>query len=155
PLQSLALDRHISIVAAHHDNKTIGNEDWVYSISGTQAIAGTADTLFGLARRVGSDLAILKTHGRDTDESNLLLRLKQGGTFNRGGRLINVPFGWSVIGQALGNAQLTAEREAIIRILDDEGQVSVSDLARRFSDETYDAMRVRLSRMADNGLLLK
>src|SRR5262249_33937850 len=76
PLQTLALHRHLTIMPLHHDNKNLKGEDWVYGISGTQAIAGTADTLVGLERRRGSGFALLKMHGRDVDEKSLVMQLR-------------------------------------------------------------------------------
>jgi len=152
PLQGLAIGQHVSIIAAHHDNKRLDAEDWVYSISGTQAIAGTADTLWGLARRASSELAMLRTYGRDTDESNLILRLKQGGTFNRGGRLETLPFGWVCIGTSATGSQLTPDRETVIRALDDHVAMSITDLATATGEE-YDTMRKQLARMAEMGLI--
>jgi DNA-binding transcriptional ArsR family regulator len=127
-------------------------EDWVYSVSGTQAIAGTADTLWGLARSASSDLAMLRTYGRDTDEANVLLRLKPGGIHNRDGHLVNLPFGWVAIGRSTSGAQLTPERESIIRVLDDRGSLSITDLAARIGEE-YDSTQKQLKRMADLGLV--
>ncbi len=143
PLQSMALERHSTILASHHDNKRLDVGDWVYSISGTQAVAGTADTLLGLSRRAGSDLALLKTHGRDTDETNLILRLDQE------------PFGWTAIGAVLGDGgQLTPEREAIIHALTGAiGGLAMDEFYRLFSDEKPETVRMRMSRMVDDGLL--
>lgn len=144
PLQGLAISQHVPIIAAHHDNKRLDAEDWVYSISGTQAIAGTADTLWGLARRVSSDVAMLRTYGRDTDESNLILRLKEGGDHN--------PFGWYAIGRSTSGAQLTPDRETVIRALDDRGSMSITDLAIAAGEE-YETTQKHLKRMADLGLI--
>jgi hypothetical protein len=152
PLQGLAISQHVAIIAAHHDNKNLGVEDWVYSISGTQAIAGTADTLWGLARSASSDLAMLRTYGRDTDEANLILRLKQGGQYNRNGQPVTLPFGWSCIGTSTSGSQLTPDRESVIRVLDDRGTMSITDLAVATGDE-YDTMRKHLARMAEAGLV--
>lgn len=144
PLQSLAINQHVAIIAAHHDNKRLDVDDWVYSISGTQAIAGTADTLWGLARRASSEIAMLRTYGRDTDEANLILRLKPS--------VNNVPFGWAAIGRSMSGAQLTPERESIIRALDDRGPMSITDLTTATGDE-YDATQKQLRRMAELSLV--
>lgn len=140
PLQQLALAQHSLVLCTHHDNKTLGVKDWVYSVSGTQAIAGTADTLLGLAVNPGSDIALLKLHGRDVEPQTLIVRLHRE------------PSGWMFVGRVLGDATLTPDREEVIRKLHNaRSPLQIEDLKER--DEEYDACRMRLSRMVDSGIL--
>lgn len=149
PLQSLALRLHLPVVFAHHDNKNLGSEDWVYGISGTQAVAGTADTLIGLSRRPGSEFAILKAHGRDTDERDLLLKLHSG--FSG----LAATVSWRPLGLVLPGATLTVEREKVVRVLAAFGEpMTIMEVVRRLGDEV-EASRKLVQRMVSDGLLEK
>jgi len=93
---------------------------------------------------------MLRTHGRDTDDSNLILRLIHGGANNRNGLPVTLPFGWSCIGTSTSGTQLTPDRGSVIRPLDDGGSRSITDLTVAAGEE-YDTMRKHLARMAEAG----
>jgi hypothetical protein len=62
----------VSILAVHHDRKAT-SEDFVQSVSGTNGIAGGADTIMILNRDRNSDAGLLKVTGRDVLESEYAL----------------------------------------------------------------------------------
>lgn len=106
---------------------------------------------WGLARTASSDLAMLSTHGRDTEESSLL-QLKHDGTYSRNGEMVREAFGWVPIGRSTLGSQLTPERLTVISALDGRGPMSITDLAAVMGEE-YDTARKQLARMADAGLI--
>lgn len=72
-LQELALRHDVVIVAVHHFRKSLSETDWVDQISGTNGIAGAADTIMGFERKRGERTAILMVTGRDIDEGEYAL----------------------------------------------------------------------------------
>jgi hypothetical protein len=67
-LQELAMRHDVVIVPIHHYRKSISDVDWVDQISGTNGIAGAADTIMGFERVRGEKDAVLKITGRDIVE---------------------------------------------------------------------------------------
>jgi hypothetical protein len=63
----------VSILAVHHDRKA-ASDDFVQSVSGTNGIAGAADTIMILNRARNSDDGLLKVTGRDVLEAEYALR---------------------------------------------------------------------------------
>ena len=72
-LQELALKHEVLIVAVHHYRKSLSETDWVDQVSGTNGIAGAADTIMGFDRSRGEQTAILKVTGRDVDDGEYAL----------------------------------------------------------------------------------
>jgi hypothetical protein len=69
--------RGLSVVAVHHDRKAV-TEDFVESVSGTNGLAGAADTIIVLTRKRQSAEALLQVTGRDVIEAEYALKLTQG-----------------------------------------------------------------------------
>jgi hypothetical protein len=70
PIQKLAIEGGLPIVCVTHLRKSTGNSgkgDWMEQIIGSGGIVGTADTIIGLDRDPGSNLATLHVTGRDVD----------------------------------------------------------------------------------------
>lgn len=67
-------DRHdgVSLLVVHHDRK-LAASDFVQSVSGTNGIAGAADTVMILNRDRNSDDGLLKVTGRDVLEAEYAL----------------------------------------------------------------------------------
>ena len=87
----------LSIVVVHHDRKAESG-DFVDAISGTNGIAGSADTIVLLSRDRHETTGLLAVTGRDVHESEYGLSRHDSGT-------------WSLTGDDLDTAQ-TAAREA-------------------------------------------
>ncbi|WP_344667047.1 AAA family ATPase [Catenulispora yoronensis] len=64
----------LAIVVPHHDRKA-GSEDFVDSVSGTNGLAGAADTIVVLARARQSTDGLLMVTGRDVEESEYALTM--------------------------------------------------------------------------------
>ena len=61
-----------ALLALHHDRK-MGAEDFVQQVSGTNGIAGAADSILLLARRRNEAEGIIRVTGRDVDEDEYAL----------------------------------------------------------------------------------
>ncbi|MFF3377181.1 AAA family ATPase [Streptomyces sp. NPDC002680] len=72
-------DKHpgLSVVALHHDRKA-ASEDFVDSVSGTNGLAGAADTIVVLARKRQATEAVLMVTGRDVPEAEYAMTLDNG-----------------------------------------------------------------------------
>ena len=68
PLKALADDHGVAILLLHHVRK-MGSEDFVDTISGTNGIAGAADTIMVLKRARNAADGILSITGRDVNEA--------------------------------------------------------------------------------------
>jgi RecA-family ATPase len=101
-IKRIADGRVITIVMLHHCRKA-GAEDFLDLVSGTNGIAGSADTIWVLQRVRGSSDAILDLTSRDIEEKQLALRYDP-----------NV--GWSLLGDAK-ELRLSAERQDIVKAL--------------------------------------
>ena len=61
-----------ALLALHHDRK-MGAEDFVQQVSGTNGIAGAADSILLLSRRRNEAEGIIRVTGRDVDEDEYAL----------------------------------------------------------------------------------
>jgi RecA-family ATPase len=68
-------DRHpgLALVVIHHDRKAT-SDDFVEAVSGTNGLAGSADTIMVLGRKRGSADGLLKITGRDVPEAEYALK---------------------------------------------------------------------------------
>jgi AAA domain len=73
----------LAVVALHHDRKA-GSEDFVERVSGTNGLAGSADTILVLSRARQSEDGLLAVTGRDVVESEYALTMS-GGSWNLDG----------------------------------------------------------------------
>ena len=80
-IKKLADEFDVAILIIHHLKKAKENDDWINEFSGSQGIAGSADSLFSLKRQRTDNHAILHRTGRDVEEKNFALRLD--GLYNR------------------------------------------------------------------------
>jgi hypothetical protein len=130
PLQELATRYHLAIVVVAHVRK-LPAEDWVDTLSGTLGLAAAADGLVGLFRNRGASEAVLKVTGRDLEERELGLRFDDLCT-------------WTLLGDAAVTVELSAERKAILRLLEESGPlgpVAVAARLRKNPNTTKHTMR--------------
>lgn len=66
-----------AFVAVHHTRKQ-GADDFIDSVSGTQGIAGAADSVIVLSRKRKSDDGVLAVTGRDIEENEYAVRTEGG-----------------------------------------------------------------------------
>lgn len=77
-----------SLVIVHHTRKMDGS-DFLDAVSGTQGIAGAADTVLLLKRDRGADSATLQVTSRDAAEGEYALALSPAGVWELAGADIN------------------------------------------------------------------
>lgn len=99
-------DRHpgLALVVIHHDRKAT-SDDFVEAVSGTNGLAGSADTIMLLGRQRGSNDGLLKITGRDVPEAEYALKFD--------GRL------WTLDGNDLVDAANNANRREDTQHLSD------------------------------------
>ena len=73
-IKKIADAHHVPILIIHHLKKGMEG-DWLSEISGSQGIAGAADTIFSLKRERNSSLATLHRTGRDVEERDFIMKL--------------------------------------------------------------------------------
>ena len=76
-VQQAAIRSGCSMLLIHHTNKNEKSSDSFSLISGTQGIAGTADTTMVLTRRRNTNAAKLEYTGRDIEEGVLHLAVDE------------------------------------------------------------------------------
>ncbi len=77
-LKEIADELHICILLVHHTRK-LGDSDYINEISGTNGIAGSADTLMILKKEKRSERnAVLSCTGRDIEDREIELSLDRG-----------------------------------------------------------------------------
>lgn len=67
----------LALVVLHHDRKAV-SEDFVDSVSGTNGLAGAADTIVVLSRKRQSTDGLLAVTGREVPEAEYAIRLVDG-----------------------------------------------------------------------------
>lgn len=72
-LKKIADTYQIAVIVVHHTRKAI-SEDFLDAVSGTQGLAGAADSILVLRRARGDHDAILSLTGRDVEETEHALR---------------------------------------------------------------------------------
>jgi hypothetical protein len=84
----------LALVVVHHDRKA-RTGDFVDSVSGTNGVAGAADTIVALGRERMSDEGVLSVTGRDIAETEFAIVMTNGTT-------------WNIAGDSLADAQAHA-----------------------------------------------
>lgn len=142
-LQELALKHDVVIVAVHHYRKSLSEVDWVDQISGTNGIAGAADTLMGFERQRGEKVAVLKVTGRDIEEQEYALAFDAA------------KYGWIITGTAEEVQLSEAAREFTdaIRELGHGEPVHYKRIAEHL-DKKFSATKVMAKRLKDKGEII-
>jgi hypothetical protein len=126
-------DRHgVALVVVHHSRKASA-EDPLDLISGTQGLAGAADTALILTREKGRADANLYVRGRDVPEADYALDFDP------------VTCQWNLLGDAKA-FRLSTERESILDLLRSSGPLDPKSIAERLN-ANRGAIRVLLHRM--------
>ena len=85
-IKKIADKYDVPFLIIHHLKKAKETEDWINELSGSQGIAGAADTLFSLKRARTQSVGILHRTGRDVEEKDFAMTLDG--------------FGWTLQGDA-------------------------------------------------------
>ncbi|MEU7807890.1 AAA family ATPase [Micromonospora chalcea] len=141
----------LAVVAIHHDRKASA-DDFVERVSGTNGLAGSADTIVVLARKRQSTEGLLMVTGRDVPEAEYALEMTDG---------VNWTLDGHDLAAAAANARKREETSAgqvsdtSAQIIDfvrqHEGGVSRAQVVERFGDN---AGRY-LARHTDAGRLVR
>ena len=133
-IKSIADNHNISVTLLHHLEG-----DWLSEISGSQGIAGAADTIFSLKRERNSNMGTLHRTGRDVEEKDFMMKLDG--------------FGWLLLGEAEG-MPLPEWKSQILAFLKDNSSITPMQLeeACGLSRETA---KKNLQRLAKEGLIRK
>lgn len=136
-----------ALAAVHHTNKRGAEGDFLDAVSGTQGIAGAADTTIVLRRNRQEDDAILSVTGRDVDEAEYVLNNESGL--------------WVLAGGSLAAAATAATETKATRGLGDDatkviehvvahGPCGPKDIATA-TGVAYNSVRTYLSRAVEGG----
>ena len=148
-LKAIADERPgLAVVVAHHDRKAV-TEDFVESVSGTNGLAGSADTIMVLARKRHSDEGLLKVTGRDVPEAEYAMKLVDGR--------------WTLDGGSLVEAATTARRRDELTSLGDKSTAIIQFVAeypegvaaKVIRDKFGDGTDTYLQRLTESGRLEK
>ena len=138
-IKKLADEFDVAILIIHHLKKAKENDDWINEFSGSQGIAGSADSLFSLKRSRTDNHAILHRTGRDVEEKNFALRLDG--------------FGWFLEGDAELFTMPEWKRN-IINYIKEHGTCTPNEIVQAFN-LNLNTVYSNLSRLLREGILSK
>lgn len=131
----------IALVLVHHVRKA-GAEDFLSEVSGTNGIAGAADTVLVLKRTRGQADATLHITGRDVDETERALSFDTAtGT-------------WHLLDGPASDHTMHDPRTAILRCVRDNPGLTPRAIAEA-TGISYDTAKQTCSRMAGDGQLTR
>lgn len=143
-LQAVAREYRNAILLVHHDRKAESSE-WADSFLGSTGIGGTPDTLLGLRRSRGADVAserdmgaTLHVTGRDIREADWGLLLDDG------------TGAWSCLGAA-GAVRSTQAKDEVWGVLQKLGRPASARELADFTGKSSNTMRRQLLRMERAG----
>lgn len=151
-LKSLADEFDVAFLVIHHLKKA-SEFDWVNEISGSQGIAGAADTIISLKRERNSNGGLLSITGRDVEEKEYEMQLNK--------------FGWAVIGERKEEKYIptTNGEQKILEYLSTVADtVTAKGLFEYYHADLKDEkeqkkemgnIRKRLERLTDKGIIAK
>jgi RecA-family ATPase len=145
-LKRIADDYSVSVLAVHHTRKAQA-DDPVDSISGTLGLGGAADGWLILQRKRGHDRATLSVDGRDIPNAqDMALQWHQDRA------------SWELLGTA-EEVGLNESQNDVMEILRANADKAMSPtaiwkaLSETFPDMTLNAVKMRLRKMVDDGVL--
>lgn len=135
-LKQIADERGIAILCSHHTRKA-ESADWLDTISGTQGIAGSADSLLVLRRQRGQADAELFITGRDVEETTRALAFQPDLGL------------WTLLEGEASDYQLSQTRRTILTLLRDKGPLAPKQVATALGLKPDNAKQ-SLKRMLDD-----
>lgn len=135
--KSLADEYGVAVLVVHHTRKQQG-DDFVDLISGTNGLAGAADTVCVLRRARTEADAILSITGRDVAEAEHALTLTSGR--------------WTMLDGPATDYALSRTAQAIRRSLRETGAATPKELAERLGLDHENAKKT-CRRLSDQGYL--
>ena len=134
-IKKLADKYDVPFLIIHHLKKAKENEDWINEFSGSQGIAGAADTLFSLKRSRTQAIGILHRTGRDVEEKDFAMTLDG--------------FGWTLQGD-VEQFTMPEWKRQILDFLKEHDSVTPMELAEAYNLNISTAKN-NLQRMAKDG----
>ncbi|MBR0186512.1 MAG: AAA family ATPase [Synergistaceae bacterium] len=138
-IKKLADKYDVPFLIIHHLKKAKENEDWINEFSGSQGIAGAADTLFSLKRSRSQAVGILHRTGRDVEEKDFAMTLDG--------------FGWVLQGEAEQFTMPEWKRQ-ILDFLKEHDSVTPAELATAFN-LTHKTAHKNLQKLMREGSIKK
>lgn len=138
-IKSIADKWDVPVLIIHHLKKAKEDSDWLNEFSGSQGIAGSADTLFSLKRPRTDSHAVLHRTGRDVEEKDFSMRIDR--------------FGWVLEGDAELFTMPEWKRQ-ILDYLKEHETISPMSLARAVNLPIKTA-QTNILRFAGEGILKK
>ena len=138
-LKKLADEFDVAFLIIHHLKKERVNEDWLNEFSGSQGLAGAADTLFSLKRARVDKGGILHRTGRDVEEMDFAMQLDG--------------FGWTLVGEA-EEFTIPEWKRQILNYLKEHNSVTPMELSQAI-DISLSAAQQNLRRLAKEGTIQK
>ncbi len=131
-IKSIADKYGCAIICLHHTRKS-NADDFIDTVSGSNAFAGASDTILVLQRTRGDADGFLKAAGRDIDEKELALSLEKDK-------------GWQVLGEGV-EYRMSRERREIVEVLKEaDGPLRVNEITA-ITGRDFGSVRMMLSRM--------
>ena len=143
-------DTHsVGILNIHHLRKAPDTTDPFNEMSGSNGLAGAADTNIIWKRQRLSSTGTLEWSGRDVEEKKYNVKCEN----------LNGAFNWilgdEVTEDSMAANNLSQDKQDIINYLQDNPGKSPKEIADALKIKNYDALIQRLSRMAKDGVLYK
>lgn len=141
-LKSLAEEFNVAFLIIHHLKKAFA-DDWINELSGSQGIAGAADTIMSLKRERNGIEGELNITGRDVEEKTYEMKIEF--------------FNWVIIGEKEENNKpiFSDWQQKIIDYLAENGSITPLEL-KEFANLSSDALaRNQLTRFAKKGTIKK
>jgi len=133
-------DHHgVAVVLVHHLRK-MGADDFTAELSGTNGVAGAADTIMALKRPRGEADGVLHITGRDVDEAERALRFDPAHG------------SWSLLGGPAVDHTVGATRATVLAYVRANPGVTPKDISDG-TGEDRERIRRTCTRMADDGQL--
>jgi hypothetical protein len=138
----------MSLTGLHHDRKAAA-EDFVESVSGTNGLAGAADTIIVISRPRNESQGLLKVTGRDVVEAEYAVTTKDGNWLLMGGSLEDAA---SVAATIRATANLGDRSAEILRFVNKHPQgVRAGDVAKALGDIDAQKAGTYLGRLHNSG----
>jgi len=137
-IKKLADEFGVAFLIIHHLKKGMEG-DWLSEISGSQGIAGAADTIFSLKRERNSIVGVLHRTGRDVEEKDFMMKLEG--------------YGWILEGEADDFAMPELKKQ-ILDFLKENQSVSPMLLSTAYNIPLKTAQQ-NLYRLAKEGTIRK
>jgi RecA-family ATPase len=136
-IKTVADHHDVSVLLIHHTKKAKDADDWLNEVSGTQGLAGAADTLLFLQRGRCQNSGVLRLTGRDVEETEFAMTLDG--------------MGWRLEG-TVEEFSMSGEKQAIILQLREGGMQSPKDVASALCLK-LNTIQQRMRRMCSEGLI--